>query len=166
MNNTDRAHTRLVETGGRISQDLGMGRIVGQVLVYLYLEPTPCALEELEKSLGLSKASVSIAARQLEGLGLVSRVWIKGDRRRYYRSADNIASAMQLGVLSQIRQKVAYFGEEIDACLLLLNKETKENLSKKNSFLVNRIGRAKNLQMRLNQILENPLIKILERLQL
>lgn len=166
MNNIDKAHARLVETGGRISQDLGMGRIVGQVLVYLYLEPTPCALEELEKSLGLSKASVSIAARQLEGLGLVTRVWIKGDRRRYYRSADNIANAMQLGVLSQIRQKVAYFGEEIDASLSLLNKENDEGLSEKHSFLVKRIGRAKNLQERLSHILGNPLIKVLARLQL
>ena len=57
------ARTRLVETGGRTSQDLGFGRIVGQVLVYLYLQPKECSLDVLEQELGLSKASVSVAAR-------------------------------------------------------------------------------------------------------
>jgi DNA-binding transcriptional regulator GbsR (MarR family) len=66
---------RLVETGGRISQDLGLGRIVGQLLVYLYLQPRECSLDVLESELGLSKASVSIAARQLERLGIVQRVF-------------------------------------------------------------------------------------------
>ena len=60
---------RLIETGGQTSQDLGLGRIVGQILVYLYLKPSACSLEELENDLGLSKASISIAARQLEQLG-------------------------------------------------------------------------------------------------
>ena len=73
-NNLIAAQMRLGETGGRTSQDLGLGRIVGQVLVYLYLQPSACSLEKLEKALGLSKASVSIAARQLEQLGLVQRV--------------------------------------------------------------------------------------------
>ncbi len=47
---------RLVETGGRTSQDLGLGRIVGQILVYLYLQPAACSLEELEENLGLSQS--------------------------------------------------------------------------------------------------------------
>ena len=54
---------RLVETGGRTSQDLG-----------------------------LSKASVSVAVRQLENLGLLRRTWKKGDRKNYYRTADEIGS--------------------------------------------------------------------------
>ncbi|MGB5687431.1 MAG: MarR family transcriptional regulator, partial [Candidatus Electrothrix sp.] len=97
------ARKNLVETGGRTSQDLGLGRIVGQVLVYLYLQPQECSLDVLEQELGLSKASVSVAARQLESLGLVQRVWIKGERKKYYRSAENIAQALQQGVLSMLR---------------------------------------------------------------
>ena len=109
------ARTRLVETGGRTSQDLGLGRIVGQVLVFLYLQPAECSLDTLEQELGLSKASVSVAARQLEALGLVSRVWVKGERKKYYRSAENIASALQQGLLSLVRQKVQFFGGELDS---------------------------------------------------
>ena len=56
MNKTEhlqQARIGLVETGARTSQDLGMGRIVGQILVYLYLQPNATSLDELEKELGL-----------------------------------------------------------------------------------------------------------------
>ena len=66
----DESRKRLIETGGRMSQDLGMGRIVGQILIYLYLSPAEASLDEIEEQLELSKASVSIAARQLENFGL------------------------------------------------------------------------------------------------
>ena len=80
----------LIETGGRTSQELGMGRIVGQMLVYLYLNDNHCSLDQIGTDLELSKASVSIAARQLEKLGLIKRTWQKGDRKSYYRTANNI----------------------------------------------------------------------------
>ena len=56
----------LVKTGGHISQDMGTGRIVGQVLVHLYLQENECSLYAIGEDLGLSKAYVSIAVRQLE----------------------------------------------------------------------------------------------------
>ena len=65
------ARSRLIETGGRTSQDLGLGRIVGQILVYLYLTDGDCSLDKIGADLDLSKASVSIAARQLESLWLL-----------------------------------------------------------------------------------------------
>ena len=52
------ARLRLIETGGRTSQDLGLGRIVGQILIYLYLQPEACPLDRLEQDLGLSKAPI------------------------------------------------------------------------------------------------------------
>jgi DNA-binding transcriptional regulator GbsR (MarR family) len=152
----------LVETGARTSQDLGMGRIIGQILVYLYLQPAPCSLDELEKELGLSKASVSIAARQLEQLGLVQRVWIKGERKKYYRSAENLGQALQQGLLSLVRQKVSDFGSQIDASLELLN-EVGEKTDQQVRFLEQRIQRAGKLQRRLDRVLGNPLVALLTR---
>ena len=94
---------RLVEIGGSVAQDFGMGRVVGQVLTELYLRDGPCSLDELVSDLGLSKAAVSIATRRLEALGLVRRAWRPGDRRLYYRTADNIAVALRQGFLAQAR---------------------------------------------------------------
>ena len=81
-NNVFNIKSSLIETGGRTSQELGMGRMVGQILVYLYLSDGDCSLDQIGEDLELSKASVSIAARQLEKIGLIKRSWQKGDRKK------------------------------------------------------------------------------------
>ncbi len=156
--------TKLVEVGGSTSQDLGAGRIVGQVLVYLYLQENECSLDAIENDLGLSKASISIAVRQLEQLGLARKVWKKGDRKNYYRSAENIGNALQQGLLSTVRQKVQLFGGELDACLLLLDDaEVIEDEKQDLKFLQQRVGRAKRLQKRLDAVLGNPIVRLLTK---
>ena len=157
------ARKRLVETGGRTSQDLGLGRIVGQVLVYLYLQPAECSLDILEEELELSKASVSVAARQLETLGLVNRVWVKGERKKYYRSAENIASALQQGLLSQVRKKVQYFGRALNEVVRLAHDATEQEEKQHLQFIRQRVSRARKLQRRLNKVLGNPLLRLLTR---
>lgn len=155
---------RLVETGGRTSRDLGAGRIVGQIMVHLYLQKDDQSLDSIGEALALSKASVSIAVRQLEQLGLVRRVWVKGDRRKYYRSADNIGSGLQQGLLSFLRQKVLLFGTELEGALTMLESVPSET---KNSeeflFLQQRMNRAVKLQKILLKILGHPLVNFLAK---
>lgn len=156
------ARMNLVETGGRTSQDFGLGRIVGQILVYLYLHPKACPLDELEKDLGLSKASVSIAARQLEQLGLVQQVWVKGERKKYYRSAENIGKALQQGIISLVRKKVSDFGDQLDESITLVNI-IEDAESQEAVFLQQRLERAGKLQKQLDKILGNPLVQLLTK---
>lgn len=156
------ARMRLVETGGRASQDFGVGRIIGQVLVYLYLQESECSLDEIGEALGLSKASVSIAVRQLEQLGLAMKVWKSGDKRNYYKSAENIASALQQGVLSLVRQKMQIFGNELERSLQLIEDISHESPEMDEFiFLRKRILRAQKLQSGLERVLGNPLLKLL-----
>ena len=158
----EQARMRLVETGGRASHDFGTGRIVGQVLVYLYLQEQACSLDEIGEALGLSKASVSIAVRQLEQLGLAVKVWKAGDKRKYYKSAENIANALQQGVLSLVRQKVQLFGSELESSLRLIEDVSDDSPTKTESvFLKKRILRAQKLQNSLERILGNPIVKLL-----
>lgn len=153
---------RLVEAGGRISQDLGAGRMVGMVLVYLYLQEQECSLDSIGEELELSKASISIAARQLEQFGLVRRIWRKGEKKKYYRSADNIAQAMQKGIFTVVQNKVKLFGEELESVRSLLAKAGREEDGEIN-FLRQRVDRAKSLQKRLHLFLNNPLVKVFSR---
>lgn len=149
-----------------MSQDLGMGRIVGQILLYLYLSPAEASLDEIGEELGLSKASVSIAARQLESFGFLRRVWRKGDRKSYYQTTDNIVLALRQGLVSFLRQKVLNFGAELDYALTALDSEQAEdNTTEKDDveFLQQRINRAKQLQGRLESIIENPVVKFLAK---
>lgn len=159
MKVTQQVRSRLVEIGGRTSQDLGVSRIVGQVLIFLYLQEDECSLDVIGDELGLSKASVSIAVRQLEQLGLAKKVWKQGDRKNYYRSADNIASALQEGFLATLRKKVQLFGDELDAVHGFLIHSEGEDQSRELSFLKNRVKRASTLLRRLTDFLNNPVIR-------
>ncbi len=95
---TREVRTRLVEVAGRTTQDLGMGRIIGQVLGDIYMTAGDSSLDDIGRNLGLSKAAVSIAARQLESLGLLQRIWKKSDRRNYYRVVDHLGVALRRGI--------------------------------------------------------------------
>lgn len=165
MENSDSLHTarmRLVEIGGRTSQDLGAGRIVGQILVFLYLQERESSLDTIGEELGLSKASVSIAVRQLEQLGLARKVWKTGDKKNYFKSADNIASALQQGVLALVRQKIQLFGGELDSTLEIVQSIPQESQTRHEvAFLKQRIERAKKLQKGLDRVLGNPLVRLL-----
>lgn len=60
-------------------------RIAGQIFGLTLISPDPCSLDEISKTLGVSRASVSNDARLLEGLGFVERVSVIGDRKVYYQ---------------------------------------------------------------------------------
>lgn len=156
---------RMIQAGGGAAQDLGLGRIVGQVLVFLYLQPEACSLDDIERDLGLSKAAVSIAARQLESLGLVKRVWVKGDRRSFYRTADNLGQALQQGVMSLIRQKIESTAGELDAAADQLHALNGRGASADVRFLRSRIDRVRTLSKRIEGLLSNPLVRLLEKVR-
>ncbi|TAN38451.1 MAG: MarR family transcriptional regulator [Verrucomicrobia bacterium] len=159
---TQQARRQLVEVGGRTSKDLGLGRIVGQLLVYLYLWDGDCSLDQICEELRLSKAAVSIAARQLEGLGLIRRTWRPGDRKKYYRTADTIGVALRQGLLHLVRSKVESLASELDAThAALKNGARTAPLNKELQFLATRVGRAKVLRDHAATILGNPLLRLL-----
>ncbi len=148
---------RLVEAGGRMSQDLGLGRISGQVLVFLYLSCDDRSLDEIEDYLDLSKASVSIAARQLERLGMIVRVWKGGDRKSYYRTADNFNQALQKGIVEYTAQKLSLIGDEIEYAGTMLESVSADQ-NQDTQFLIKRVKRAAVLKGRVGQIINNPLV--------
>ena len=156
---------RLVEAGGRASQDIGTGRISGQILVYLYLQEDECSLDDIAADLGLSKASISIAVRKLEQLGLVRNIWKSGDKRKYYRSAENIAKALQQGILLLLHQRIQIFGDELDESLKMIYTVSGDSTQNEDLlFVQRRIERAKKLQSGLEKILGNPLLKLLAKM--
>ena len=151
---------RLTEVGGRTSQDLGLGRIVGQILIHLYLTPVEQSLEDIAKELELSKAAVSIAARQLESLGLLRRSWKSGDRKTYYRTADDIASALHQGLLMMVRNKMSLLAKELQQAESALKPVKADSDAE---FILGRVKRAKKLRDTAMSLLENPLVKLLTR---
>ena len=158
------ARLHLVELGGRMSQDWGLGRIPGQILVYLYLREAECSLDQVCEDLGLSKAAVSTAARQLESLGLVRQVWRRGDRRNYYRTADNLGVAMQQGLLALLRRKMDAAASEMDQVKDLLDEGLRGSRGDRElEFLRSRLQRASTLRARVARVVGSRLLTLLVR---
>lgn len=156
---------RMVDIGGRAAQDLGLSRVVGQILLHLYLQPSECSLDQIAADLGLSKASVCIGIRQVEDLGLIKRVWKKGDRRNYYRSADNIASALRQGLLTFLTQKIQSVAREMDAVHEILESAPQEMCKDESvAFLKRRMDRARTVQKQVSGLLSNPIVKLFGKL--
>lgn len=145
-----RVRLKLVEAAGRLTQELGLGRLFGQILGYLYLHEAPCSLDDICQDLSISKASASIAARQLERLGLVVRAWLQGDRKTYYRSADNIATALQQGLAGFLFQKVSAMDRELGIAIDALAQEDRNPEAQ---FLFRRLTRAGELCKQLTGLL-------------
>jgi len=158
--NSEQVRDRLVRLAGTISQDLGLGRITGQVLVYLYLRPGVCSLDVIEDDLGLSKAAVSIAARRLESLKLLKRVRKKGDRKSYYQTAENLASALQQGLFGLLSRKLVMANSEFRQAIAELKAEPADADA---VFLEKRLRRAMVLSRRLEKVVSSPLLRLLGR---
>lgn len=153
--------SNLIEVGGRTTQELGLGRILGQVLGYVYLSDHECSLDEICEELSLSKAAVSIAARQLETLGLLQRAWKPGDRRSYYKVVSHFGVALKKGLLGMLRTKIDYVGEVLDDAAERLDGEIKTGAEGEAKHIKKRVDRARRLRKRVNQLLDSPLIKLL-----
>jgi DNA-binding transcriptional regulator GbsR (MarR family) len=159
-NVVDDARSRLIEAGGRTAQELGLGRIVGQMLVYLYLTNGECSLDKISQGLELSKASVSIAARQLESMGLLHRSWKKGDRKNYFRTAENFETALRQGLMTFLFQKIRAVGLELNYVNELLEDEAGKNDSDPDThFVYGRVKRAKSLNDKITGLLDHPFLK-------
>src|SRR3954468_14118832 len=81
---------RYVDETGLLLEAAGLPRIAGQVLGWLMVcEPEHQSLTDLTEALGISKASASTTTRMLMQLGFVERTMWAGDRRDYYRIAED-----------------------------------------------------------------------------
>jgi DNA-binding transcriptional regulator GbsR (MarR family) len=104
---------------------------------------------------------VSLASAQLERMGLIARVRKTGDRKRYYRSADDIASALRHGILKFARSRMSVLETDLkqaDEALAELKKEAGAK------FLAARVARLHQLNQRAGRLLDNPLLKLFSRL--
>ena len=149
----------MVEAGGRTSQSFGLTRLFGQIYMYLYLSRQLQSLDDVAQALGVSKASVSIAARQLESWGAVRRVWKRGDRRDYYEAEMDIRRLISQGVLTSVNKKLESARNQIARSIRLLEEQGGD--VEELAFLRERLAEAERRRSRLEGLLNNPLIAAL-----
>lgn len=158
QNSLEKARQCLIKAAGWTTQDVGLGRILGEVLAVVYLREAPSSLDDIGDSLGLSKAAVSIATRQLDKYSLLERVRNPGDRKTYYRVTDHFAAALQHGILEMVRTKLQAAREVFDQAELHLNGAAE---SQQKKFIAGQINRARGIRNRADKLVNNPLMRFL-----
>ena len=96
-----------IERMGVIAQADGLPRIAGRLMGFFVLHGGPVSFGELSERLQISRASVSNNTRLLEGLGVIERTSLPGDRQDYFRLADAPYHRLLEGVVERMGRAAA-----------------------------------------------------------
>ncbi len=100
---------------GRLARFFGFSEVMGRLYGTLMLSPEPMSLDDLASSLEISKGSVSMNMRALERWGMAKEVWMRGERKKYYRAESDLWQVI-LNVLGSREQR------EVQVALEVLNE--------------------------------------------
>ncbi len=100
---------------GRLARFFGFGEVMGRMYGTLMLSPEPMSLDDLAGSLEISKGSVSMNVRDLERWGMAKEVWVRGERKKYYRAESDLWQVI-LNVIGSREQR------EVQVALEVLNE--------------------------------------------
>lgn len=124
------ANLSVIEGLGQLASYFGFGKVMGQLYAALLLKPAPQSLDDLMAQLGISKASVSTNLRMLEQMGIVREVWVKDDRRKYYRAEGdfwriltNVLSSRELRDVNQALDVLRDNAQALERALPAMSEE-------------------------------------------
>ena len=95
---------QFIEQLALLLENDGFPRVAGRWCGLLLIAPDPLSLDDLADHLGVTKASISVNARMLEQKGVVERIGMTGDRRDYYRIAEDVVERAMQQRVARIRQ--------------------------------------------------------------
>jgi DNA-binding transcriptional regulator GbsR (MarR family) len=148
---------RFIEEGGKTTQALGLGRVLGQIYAFLYFSPVPRNLGDMQWALGISKASASTGVRQLEQWEAVRQVWVRGDRKDYYEANDWFGRILKKAVLDTIGKRLSSYAAVLEDVARTMASEGGGGAEEE--FIRERVEHAKSFQGRAQRLWNNPLLQ-------
>ncbi len=145
----------MVEAGGRTAETFGVGKMVGQIYTLLYLKNEALSLAQIAEALQVSKASASIACRQLVAFGALRKVTHDADRRDFYEAVQDFRGLLQNGLLPALEKKLDSARIQIDLCRRLV---TGDESPEARNFL-GRLDEAEQRREKISALIRNPLIR-------
>jgi len=121
----DQARENLVVGVGRIASGWGYNKALGHLYALLYLTEKPLSLEDISRELGVTKGNVSVNIREAEHLGLVNKVWVKGDRRDYYEADPRLWKVLRKVARARQKKEFEMAMETINGSLEALDSQDK-----------------------------------------
>jgi DNA-binding transcriptional regulator GbsR (MarR family) len=149
------ARREMIDLSARLCQLFGMPKSTGQVYGLLYLSSKPLSLDDIVEQLGISKASASLATRQLLNWGAIRQIMVLGQRRDFYEVVANISEVAGFIISNVIRPRVERSEDRITQLTDLLNQDLKDGSITSDEFnvLAKRVETLKKLQTRLRTLL-------------
>ncbi len=134
LNETFQAvNASIIEGLGQLAGYFGFSKVMGQLFGVLMLSPEPLSLDDLMERLGISKASVSTTMRTLEHMGIAREVWVRDDRRKYYRAESdfwqiltNILRSRELRDVNQALHVLDESAERLQASIAQMDPEDRQ----------------------------------------
>lgn len=145
---------RFVEDAGNLTQSFGLGRVVGQIYIYLYFSPVPRSLADMKDALGISKGSASTGVRQLEQWSAVRKVWVKGDRKDYYEANDWLGKIVKGVVADVVGSKMSSLGPTLTEM-----SGAPSGSGEREEFVRARIEHLRTFYRRIESFWRNPLLQ-------
>ena len=106
----DTARQALISRIGEVASRVGLHRTPAQIYALLLMSEEPCSLDDMAMELGISKASISVYARELAALGVIRKVWTPDTRRDSYEAEGDILKVLRLWVQTSIARRIEETG--------------------------------------------------------
>jgi len=125
--NLAKARDNFVEGIGYLASTAGLNRVIGQLYAILFLSNEPLCLDDMAKTLGISKGNASVNIRELEKLGVVRKVWVKGSRRDFYEAELDLERLIRNGIVTAAKRRMDMILETVNTTENLVKKAKETN---------------------------------------
>ena len=104
--NLAKARDNFIEGIGHLASTMGLSRVIGQLYAMLFLSNEPLCLDDMAERLKISKGNASVNIRELEKLGVVRKVWIKGSRKDFYEAELDLEKLIKNGIVAAVKRRM------------------------------------------------------------
>ncbi len=86
--------------------NFGLNPLMGRIVGLLIISEDPQSLDDFVDKLEMSKGPISQICRRLKERGLIEKVWIPGDRKDYYKAADDIFGKAYANQVAKMQKNI------------------------------------------------------------
>ena len=112
--NLAKARDNFIEGIGHLASTVGLTRVIGQLYAMLFLSNEPLCLDDMAEALRISKGNASVNIRELEKLGMVRKVWIKGSRKDFYEAELDLEKLIKSGIVAAAKRRMDMILETVN----------------------------------------------------
>ena len=155
--NLAKARDNFIEGIGHLASTLGLNRVLGQLYAMLFLSNEPLCLDDMAERLKISKGNASLNIRELEKLGVVRKVWVKGSRKDFYEAELDLEKLIKNGIIAAAKRRMDMILETAVRTENLVKKVRRRNGKEKRiaNFYLNRLQRVKEIHRFAEEIMDN-----------